>query len=270
MNIFVASQDHRSILHQYLVAAEVVIPVKNERPVTIISETHYPFDERIHYTIRSDRKFDFYIRIPEWVGAGSTITKDTQYPAAREPLTMESPGLSKIVILPGHSTFSISLTTQIRVVSRPNNSVAIYRGALLFALEIPHQTKESSPQGEPEDVKYPPQVRDVEYTPTGDWQVAIDPSQTLFHREETEGHLANPIFASGAPPVSITVAASKISNWALEGDCAGLPPSNPAPVGKPFAVRLVPFASAKLHIADFPVLKLGYVDLENIETPSVY
>lgn len=270
MNAFVASPDLKSIAHQFLFAAEATIPVQGDKPIHITSDTHYPFDETITYRIESSRSFDFYVRIPEWATEGSTVKKDLDNDSAQEEtVQVDSNNLYKVPIFPGTTAFRFTLNAKIRVVPRSNNAVAIYRGALLYAMEIPHKAKTGPPRHFaewtplPEDAKYSQAIRDVEYTPTADWQVAIDPSQAHFHRVAIKGgNLPNPVFESGAPPVSITAAGSKILNWPLEGDCAGLPPSNPAVTGKPFAVKLVPFASAKLHISEFPVVELANVDLE--------
>lgn len=269
MNAFVASPDFKSIAHQFLFAAEATISIPGEKPIHITSDTHYPFDESITYRIESSRSFDFYVRIPEWAADGSTVKKDLDNDTVQEEkVQADSNSLYKVPISPGRTSFRITLDAKIRVVPRSNNAVAIYRGALLYAMEIPHKAKTGPPRHFaewtplPEDDKYSPWTRDVEYTPTGDWQVAIDPSQAHFDRTTIKGDLPNPVFESGAPPVSITVAGTKIINWPLDDDCAGLPPSNPSPTGKPFAVRLVPFASAKLHISEFPVVKLAKVDVK--------
>ncbi|OKL64613.1 hypothetical protein UA08_00565 [Talaromyces atroroseus] len=263
MNAFVASPDLRFIAHQFLVPAEAKIPVTGRRPIYIISETHYPFDEKLSYEVETDQAFEFYIRVPEWATKGTTINRASGNEETKEEtIEVDANNLYKIAIAPGKTAFTITLNAEIRVVPRPNNAVAIYRGALLYAMEIPHKAKVGPPTHFAErkplpDAEYSPKLCDVEYTPTADWRVAIDPSQMHFHRSEVKGNLPNPVFASGAPPVSINVAGTKISNWELEGDCAGLPPANPAATGKPFGVKLVPFASAKLHISEFPVVDLS-------------
>lgn len=265
MNAFVASPDLGYIAHQFLVPAEIKIPYQDENPIHIISETHYPFDEKITYKIESSRGFDFYVRVPEWATEGSTVNRDLNNQEMKEEaVKVDDHNLYKISIAPGKITFRITLNAAIRVVPRPNNAVAIYRGALLYAMEISHKAKSGPPTHFAEwkplrDADYSSKLRDVEYTPTTDWQVAIDPSQMHFERSDVRDELPNPIFASGAPPVSIAVAGTKISNWELEGDCAGLPPAHPHPTGKPFTVKLVPFASAKLHISEFPVINLKKV-----------
>jgi Beta-L-arabinofuranosidase, GH127 len=271
MNAFVASPDLRFIAHQFLVPAEVTIPVTGSKPIHIISDTHYPFDEKLGYKIETDRAFDFYIRIPEWATKGTTIDRTSNNEEVmEETIEVDTSNLYKVAITPGTTAFTVTLNAEIRVVPRPNNAVAIYRGALLYAMEIPHKKKVGPPTHFAEwkplpDAAYSPKLCDVEYRPTEDWRVAIDPSQLHFHRSEVKGNLPNPVFASGAPPVYISVVGTKISNWPLEGDCAGLPPANPAATGKPFGVKLVPFASAKLHISEFPVVDLtkGKVNLKS-------
>lgn len=267
MNAFVASADMKSICHQFLVPAEVTIPIERDQKIHVVSETHYPFDETIIYHIETPRSFDFYVRIPEWARTGTTVNTALDSEDVRdESVEVDANSLFKFAVPKGKTSFRLTLNATIRVVPRPNNAVAIYRGALLYAMEIPHKAKVGPPTHFSEwrplpDADYSSKLRDVEYIPTADWQVAIDPSQASFHRSKVTGDLPNPIFESGAPPVSITVAATKISNWKLEGDCAGLPPADPHATGKPFAVKLVPFASAKLHISEFPVVNLKRIEL---------
>ncbi len=91
--------------------------------------------------------------------------------------------------------------------------------------------------------------------------MAIDPAQIRVVRgEKAEESLPNPIWQLGAPPVELRVAAIEI-DWPLAYDSPASPPANPTVVGKPFAARFVPYASAKLHMAHLPALTLPTVNL---------
>ena len=144
----------------------------------------------------------------------------------------------------------INLSTSIRVVSKPNNAVAIYHGALLYALSTPYTITSTAPLNWTDRTPLPDNTTDPRsmghiITPNDSdfWSIAIDPSQLVFHSNGEGGD------------IWINAAASKIE-WAVVGDTPDLPPSVPAVVGEPFMVRLVPLGKAKLHMAELPALSL--------------
>lgn len=54
------------LAHALLAPANVSTTLKNGARVTIVTDTNYPFDIDILYTVTTDAPFDFYVRVPGW------------------------------------------------------------------------------------------------------------------------------------------------------------------------------------------------------------
>lgn len=151
----------------------------------------------------------------------------------------------------------------IRVVEK-NGAVSVYRGPLLYALDIDFESTEHQPLNWTDRTPLANSEVDIKHThdhvlePTSPWKFAIDPQGlTTEHRKEETDPLPNPIFAKNAPPTSIWADAYPI-DWPEDKGSAGIPPLDPVvdPSTKT-RIALVPYGAAKLHIAEFPVAKLG-------------
>lgn len=248
------------VVHQFLVPSTVNTAI-NGRDVTITCQTKYPFGQTLNYHIDSATPFNFYIRVPDWAASGSMITTtDSDVPSLLEA---NSESLYKVAVRPGRTDFTVDLHTEIRIVPRQNNTVAIYRGALLYALQFDYNIAQTPVLNWTDRTPLPadqivPNVHDHEILPVSvdSWSVAIDPSQIVVHDDSTlDEPLKNPIYTSGAPPVYMSVVASKI-NWPENDGTASLPPSSPQLLGSPFIAKLVPYGSVKVHMAELPSVPL--------------
>lgn len=233
---------------------------------TISSITTYPFLDTIQYTISSSTPFDFHVRVPSWAGAKSSIQMNSEQSSPLSP-DPES-GMHKISLGQGNTQITYTLdSTAIRPMSRENDTVAIYKGALLYALKIsssntstsPKDTSGTSPYPGPDSA--PAQSRDYEYHNESAWNYAIDTSTLHYHGPDAVGadyELANPIFASGAPPAYISVMGCQI-DWPLyKGSVPDFAPTgdNRKCLGNATMLRLVPYGSAKTHMAELPTISL--------------
>lgn len=122
------------------------------------------------------------------------------------------------------------------VESRPHSSVAVHRGPLHYALDIPRSQKILS-QNANESLAV-----DLELDATNAWEYAIDPSTLVFHANPlANGTLPSPIFDFGLSPYTITATACPI-NWTLAGDTfVASPPQNPVCTGAPVNITLSPY-----------------------------
>lgn len=246
------------LVHQFLIPASTTLHIAGGTS-SIRCDTKYPFGQVLDYMIKSTTSWDFYIRVPGWATASSTI----QINGRTQALSPDLNGLHKVRIRLGSTFISVSLGIEVRIVPQANNTVAVYRGALLYALDIEYNISSTTPLNWTDRADLPfsetdPRAQDHKYLPMSpdSWAVAIDVSQITVHdNSANQKKLPNPIFVRGAPPVYLEVAASKIV-WALDKGTAGLPPDNPVLVGDPFLARLVPFGSAKLHMAQLPLISL--------------
>ncbi|CBF76064.1 hypothetical protein AN3482.2 [Aspergillus nidulans FGSC A4] len=85
------------------------------------------------------------------------------------------------------------------------------------------------------------------------WQYAIDPTSVAIHQDyNRDGQLRNPIWAQNATPVALFADAWLVP-WEENLGNAPVSPKYPNVTGSPSKIRLIPYGSTKLHIADFPI-----------------
>ncbi|KAK4998128.1 hypothetical protein LTR66_002607 [Elasticomyces elasticus] len=231
--------------------------------VKLDCRTDYPFGNVLYYNISADGAFDFHVRVPSWYkpsGSSISISGGSSASLSPDPHT----GLHKIR-LNGSGTLEYRLGSDIILEQRANETVAVRHGALLYALEIGSANTSTLPKNYANKTYYPEnyapaQARDYTILNTSAWNVAIDPcTLALADRNVDRSELSNPISAPGAPPTSITALGCLI-DWPLfRGSVPGAPPTreNKTCLGDAFPVRLVPYGSAKLHMAELPTIDLG-------------
>ncbi len=239
--------------------------------VKIIEETDYPFDGTIRLAVKLENpvSFPLYLRIPSWA-------THAQIKVGQEKMSGE-PG----TLLPIKRTWqngdevNVTLTMPVFTERRYNNSIAVRKGPLYFALRI---GKEFS-QIQLESKSY----RTINYMGSADWQIEpatawnyglkIDPQLPentmnierfslheypfgdrgdMVYIEQWDSHLS----WQHEAPVVISVPAYKIPGWIMRHNSAGETPHSPVTVDTPEdTVTLVPYGCARLRIAEFPVVK---------------
>ncbi|CAK5268463.1 unnamed protein product [Mycena citricolor] len=242
-NSFATTPDMKSLVHTYLGPFSTSITLAPSNPVTVNVDTMYPFSDTLTTTITAKSPFTYYVRIPSWVVKG-TIAVDGGKPAAVSP----KQGLHALKVKAGTTKFVLNLPAPITIESRPHGSVAVHRGPLNYAFDIPRRTTilaNNTAQAK---------AQDFEFDATAAWQYAIDPSSLKFvSKPPASGVLPSPIFDSGLTPLSITATACLV-DWAIEGPTfAASPPTNPSCVGNKTTITLTPYGSTKLRISEFPV-----------------
>ncbi|KAI0842957.1 hypothetical protein F5Y06DRAFT_77736 [Hypoxylon sp. FL0890] len=259
-NSFTGTEDG-GIAHVLLIPGSISTSLGNNK-VTIQADTNYPFGMNLNYLVTSDSDFTFYVRIPGWADSSSTITGPD---GKTNRVSPSDQGLQKIQLGHGTSHISINFNTEPRVVTRANNTAAIYYGPLLYSLYIDAEVSDVPPiafsGGSVPSTSTTSQTHDHIIEPKSIWNVAIDPSQIRVAQADVST-LSNPIWDLNAPPIELRVAAVEI-DWPTEFDTAANPPLEPQITGKPFSARFVPYGSAKIHMAQLPVVNLAKVDLSN-------
>ncbi|RYC53993.1 hypothetical protein CHU98_g12215 [Xylaria longipes] len=260
-NSFVGTEDG-GIAHVFLSPGSVTTNL-GDNEVTISVDTSYPFGMDLSYSISADDDFKFYVRVPGWANSSSTARGPSGDPGGDVFLT--NTGLHQFLVPKGQSQISVTLQTEPRVVDRANNTAAVYYGPILYSLALESNETTRAPvaydMGFIDPSSETAQTHDHIVETTDLWNIAIDPSQIKVVGSGTSQQLANPIWAFGAPPLELRVAATEV-DWPVEYDTPTDPPLNPQAKGKPFAARFVPFASAKVHMAHLPKLELETVDLD--------
>ena len=281
-----ALSGENGIAHTLLGPAEVSTTTASGTQVTISCRTTYPFGSTLEYTVTADAPFTLQLRVPSWyVAKISSIELNhngVEYPLDRDSFT----GMTSVNVVAGTTHVTYKLAADLRVEHRANGSVAIYHGALLYALDIGqsitsvpmflneshfHYTKpfqrasaadfdtESDPP-----VMMPAHVSDVAFSSTKPWNIAIDPSSLVYHPspngEEPVHTLQNPIFDYEAPPSYITGKGCEIHWETFRGLPAALPKLPEGAVwqclGNVTNVVLRPYGSLKIHMAELPTVDL--------------
>ncbi|KAF9467133.1 hypothetical protein BDZ94DRAFT_1211502 [Collybia nuda] len=244
-NAFLTTPDQKSLVHLYLGPFSTSVVLASNNRVTSTVDTLYPFSDTLTTTVTASQAFTYYVRIPSWV-VGGTIAINGAAAKAVTP----SNGLQAVSVTAGTTTFVLNLPAAVKTESRPHGSIAVQRGPLHYAFDIPRSQKVLATNSQQQ------LAVDLQFDATSSWQYAIDPATLKFsNAPPSSGKLPSPVFDSGKSPLTITVTACPIS-WSVGGTTfASPPPTSPACTGAQKTITLSPFGSTKLRIGEFPVFK---------------
>nr|GAT61416.1 predicted protein [Mycena chlorophos] len=242
-NAFLTSADKKSLLHVYLGPFATSVTLANGNTVTANVATLYPFSDTLTTTITAKFAFTYQVRIPSWVVNG-TIAINGGMAKAVAPVN----GFHSVAIPAGKTTFALDLPAPITTEARLHGSIAVHRGPLHYAFDIPRQSKVLATDAEQ------PLATDLQFSATANWQYAIDPNTLVFSSTPpASGVLPSPIFDSGLTPLKITATACLI-DWAIQAPTfAAVPPTSPTCTGAHTTITLTPYGATKLRIGEFPV-----------------
>lgn len=248
------------IVHAHLGPAKVTTSL-GSGGVTVDCQTDYPFGDTLTYTVDAASDFDLFIRVPSWATNESNIQVGGSDASPLSP--DDTTGLHKVSLPAGSSKVTYKLGSVIRTEARINDAIAVFNGALLYALEIANSNSSDAPLRYNSEELYPdpaPESRDWMYYNESAWNLAVDPTSFVYKTVEGRDGLPNPIWAPGGPPGWIEAKACQIE-WPLyRGVTPGaVPPANERSCieGTETDVRLVPYGSARTRMAELPTVDLG-------------
>jgi Beta-L-arabinofuranosidase, GH127 len=251
-------QGEDGIAHALLGPAELKTILGTRNEIRIRCTTNYPFANLLEYHIKARHPFRFLIRVPAWAlddSSGIQINDGKTHHLKPDNVT----GLHEVIVSPGKTKIEIWFGAQVRVDPRANDTIAIHHGALSYSLAIDGAYYSNRPARYPGD-QAPDEARDWTILPEETWNLAIDPSTLRFfeYPNRYNDDLPNPIWQEKAPPVSISALACPI-DWQLEWGYAPQPPLKGMRncTGRAFPVELRPIGSAKLHMAELPIVDLS-------------
>ncbi|MCJ1462580.1 hypothetical protein MMC07_001182 [Pseudocyphellaria aurata] len=244
--------------HALLSPARVTTNLQNGARVSIHCESNYPFSNTLYYTVSTSSGFVFYVRVPHWyIPALSfyTINDCPRQTLAPDPHT----GMTAIHLHAGTHQITYVLSAVIRFINRTEDTVSVYHGALLYALDVGQSRRRQA--GSP---LLPSRARDDVIENTRPWNIAIDPASLIFHAASPNASpdqpLQSPIWSPGAPPSYITGKGCEI-DWPL---LMGMPAPVPKAINgtrtctrEPVDVVLRPYGSLKIHMAELPTVNLN-------------
>lgn len=249
----------KGIGHALLSPSKVSTTV-NGGAVTITCDTKYPFDMTLTYTVNAKSDFDFYLRVPDWANSFTITAKRDAETVSDVVEGKNQRGMQKISLKAGTTNVKYVIATQISTEARSGDTVAVFFGNMLYALDVGFSQTSSyphaynNPKGPGLDYLPFKQLRDYYIKSTKPWNVAIDPS-TLKYNGADGQQLKDPIFEHGAPPNFMTVQGCEIK-WGLYMDTTpDWPPADRKCTGERKTYRLIPFGAAKVHMSDLPVVK---------------
>jgi len=212
--------------------------------IKVTIETNYPFDDKIHFTLKTDKsaKFPIYLRIPEW-------TDKAELKIGKESVTAKS-GTFHCVKREwnGTTSMTLQLPMKVKVQRRYHNSISIEKGSLVYSLKIGEEWKKI--RGEEPHA-------DWEVYPTTPWNYALqinenNPEESIKFESKPVGDC--PFSPDGAPIVA-KVKGKRIPDWVIEHNAAGTLPESPVNSSELLEeLVLIPYGCTNLRVTEFPKL----------------
>ena len=211
-------------------------------PVSIELDTQYPFKNRLVYTISAKEKTDmsFKIRVP-------SFAKNLRVNGKR----VKNSGFIKADgFEAGDTVIEVTFDTEAKMISAPTRGLySIKCGSLLFSANIGAEYRKREYTRDGVERKYP--YCDYNIRPVSDWNLAFASKQLSVNRNEVDSIP----FSSKNPPVTVEAQMCHV-DWGYEFGystvCSRKPKSKKA-LDEPFALRLYPYACAKLRMTEMPI-----------------
>ncbi len=249
-NLWYASAD-QGIGALVYAPSSVKAHVGNGVPLEISETTNYPFDETIRFSFNLAKKstFSFYLRIPAWCAKAAITINGKPW---SQP---EGNNISKVWReWSDGDVLELSLPMEVKVSRWYENSAAVERGPLVYALKIGEEWKKIS-------------------NANGDWYYEVHPT-TPWNFGLLSSAVRNPgkdfeVVKRSVPkesypwnqensPIEIRTKGILIPSWTLYNGSAGplpysdqyLPKSDP-----PQEITLIPYGCSTLRITEFPIVQ---------------
>jgi len=232
--------------------SEVSFITRDGVGVRIVEETRYPFEERISFRFELERPaaFPLELRVPGWA-RGASLRLNGQELSATPVL-----GRSRIErTWNAGDEVEIAFATETRISRWVENSAAVERGPLVYALRIEEQWGRVQNQDEHGDY--------FEVRPASPWnyallETAVNRPNDGFRLVRSERREEYPWTPKNAP-LEMKTGAKRVPEWQLYNHRAG-----PLPHSRPLLhlrenpaeeITLVPYGCTRLRITEFPVAK---------------
>ncbi len=229
----------------------ITAKVANGVTVSIEEVTNYPFDETIRLVIKTSQSvgFPLKLRIPGWCANPSIRVGGVQQSGATAGtfFTINRSWSDQDVV-------EISFPANVTTSTWSNNSVGVERGPLAYALEIKENRTVTN--------TYPGGFNEFEVTSASPWNYGLMLDRDAPENSVTVKKGAMPTQPFQDSPIWLTVKAKQLPGWTI-GDnylYAPEPPTSPTSSTEPDQlVKLVPYGTNTLRIANFPVIGEGSV-----------
>ena len=218
----------------------IMLPsVLNFDGIIIKLETNYPFENKMHYSINSDKDFEFVIRVPSFakilkVNGENLDSKDLEFAIKR-----------------GQTNIEIEFETTPRLKERPNKLYVLQMGSLLFSVPIKYEKKKREYTKKGVERKFP--YCDYEFIPKTPWNYGY--ADANFEVKFNE--IGDIPFSQENPPITIKANMQQIK-WGLKfpyRSIARKTPKSTNPISKVQKIELCPYGCARLRMTEMPRLE---------------
>jgi hypothetical protein len=243
----------------------ITAKVAGGQDVTIEQRTHYPFDQKIVFTMKMKQpaRFPFYLRVPGWCRQAEVSDGDwrTVRKSRGKYLRLEQNWKDGDQI-----ELTLDMPVRVETWKGQHNNVSVYRGPLAFSIKIEERINKLDAK---EKNRYlagslPVEGFDVwEILPGSPWNYGLVLDRDAPGKSFTEVRRAWPKseqpFQQEGCPLELRVQAKKVRGWRL--DARGMPGKlqvSPAKSNEPVEmITLIPMGAARLRIAVMPVIGTG-------------
>lgn len=246
-------------------ASETTAMVGNHQQVVLKEETHYPFDEKVTFTLQTEKAVDFplYLRIPSWTNGQATLkvngetlkmsaTKEAQYACIKR----EWQSGDRIEL-------TLPMSFRMRTWQANKNSVSVDYGPLTLSLKIKENyVQRDSRETAIQDSRWQEgsdasQWPTTEIYPDSPWNYALvlpDEASLKHWQVIRKAWPADDFpFTTESVPMEVKAQGRPIATWQLDetGLCGVLPDEDAVKVESE-EITLIPMGAARLRISAFP------------------
>lgn len=209
-------------------------------PVSVEVKGAYPFEDDVSIVIEAKQEVEFalYLRIPQYAH-NTIVTLEESYIAnAGEIFTIKKKWKQK-------SKIDIHFSVPTILERRPENLVALKRGALVFSLKLEEEWLQIHKN---EPGKEAPHC-DYEVHAKSEWRYGIADTNTTLHRHP----IGEFPFSPEGAPLELMVSCVPV-NWKEENTYAARVPVTRKPLGKARYMSFIPYGCTNIRMTELPYI----------------
>jgi hypothetical protein len=263
-NSWMATPDN-GLAAQLYSAGSVSAKVGKGTLINITESTHYPFNDRVEFTINTTKitAFPLYLRVPGWCANASVKVNGkplafNAMPGGYIPIKNKWNNNDKV-------TLQLPMQLTVRQWDQNKNSVSVNYGPLTFSLKIAEKyEKEDSKANTQGDSGWQPGADANKWPayniyPASAWNYGLivdeqHPENSFTIVKKAWPKDDNP-FTNANAPIELLAKGKQLPDWVIDkyGLCGLLPQSPVKSTKNVAALTLVPMGGARLRISSFPV-----------------